>query len=58
MNQSQIDALEQRMDNKLMDLENKLNHVKEFATLKNNEVNQQLLKMATEITNIKLEVRQ
>ena len=35
-----------------MDLENKLNHVKEFATLKNNEVNQQLLKMATKITNI------
>ena len=42
--QSQIEALEQRMNDKQTNLENKLNHVKEFAILKNNEVKQQLLK--------------
>ena len=44
MTQSQIEALEQRMNDKLTDLENKLNHVKEFAILKKNEVKKQLLK--------------
>ena len=41
--QSQINALEQRINDKLTDLENKLNHVEEFVILKNNKVKKQLV---------------
>ena len=52
MTQSQIEALEQRMNDKQTDLENKLNHVKEFVILENNEVKQQLVNIEKEITII------
>ena len=52
MTQSQIEALEQRMNDKQTDLENKLNHVKECVILENNEVKQQLVNIEKEITNI------
>ena len=52
MTQSQIEALEQRMNDKLRDLENKLNHVKEFVILENIEVKQQHVNIEKEITNI------